>query len=176
MTERVARTSAIRDRRAAFTALAETELTGAYRLAAVILGDPWQAEDATHDAVLQAWLRFGSLRDGARFGGWFQRILVNVCRDRLRERTRRPTIGLVDPHAPAGDPTADVDDRLVLDAAFEQLTPDHRIALSLRYYADLTVNEIADLIGVPSGTVKSRIHFATLKMREALESAEGGRS
>ncbi len=90
MTDRAERATTLGDRRAAFEALADAELDGAYRLAGVILGDPWQAEDATHDAVVQAWLRYGSLRDPDRFGAWFQRILVNGCRDRLRQRSRRP--------------------------------------------------------------------------------------
>ena len=175
MTERLARTTAVGDRRTAFVALAEAELDGAYRLAAVILGDPWQAEDATHDAVVQAWLRYGSLRDPARFGGWFQRILVNICRDRLRERRRRPTAALVEVHAPAADAIGSVDDRLVLDAAFDRLSPDHRVVLALRYYGDRTVDQIADLLGVPAGTVKSRLHVAVERMREALASTEGQR-
>src|SRR5262245_43202935 len=90
MTERIQRVTGAADRRASFEAHVEAELDGAYRLAGVILGDRWLAEDATHDAVLQAWLRFGSLRDPERFPAWFGRILVNVCRDRIRERGRRP--------------------------------------------------------------------------------------
>src|SRR5262245_30243910 len=90
MTERIERAAVTDARRAAFEALADEELGGAYRLAGVILGDRWQAEDATHDAIVQAWLRFDSLRDRERFGGWFQRIVVNTCRDRMRERARRP--------------------------------------------------------------------------------------
>lgn len=168
MTERTERAAAIGDRRAAFEALADAELDGAYRLAGVILGDAWLAEDATHDAVVQAWLRYGSLRDPDRFGAWFQRILVNACRDRLRERARRPVGVLSQVQATGGDETAAVDDRLLLNDAFERLSPDHRVALALRYYADLTVDEIADRVGVPSGTVKSRIHVAVERMRDAL--------
>jgi RNA polymerase sigma-70 factor (ECF subfamily) len=161
------------DRRVAFEALADAELDGAYRLAGVILGDSWQAEDATHDAVVQAWLRYGSLRDPDRFGAWFQRILVNVCRDRLRQRSRRPVVTLTPERAPGRDGTPAIDDRLDLDRAFERLWPDHRVALALRFYADLTVDEIADRVGVPSGTVKSRIHVAVDRMRAALDAGDG---
>src|SRR5262245_66385292 len=90
MTERIQRATATDERRVTFASLVTPELDAAYRLAGVILGDRWLAEDATHDAVLQAWLRFGSLRDPERFPAWFGRILVNVCRDRIRERGRRP--------------------------------------------------------------------------------------
>jgi RNA polymerase sigma-70 factor (ECF subfamily) len=173
MTERVEHATIVDARRAAFEALADAELDGAYRLAGVILGDSWQAEDATHDAVVQAWLRFGSLRDRDRFGAWFQRILVNVCRDRLRERARKP-IALGGPvERPIDDRTTVVDDRLALDAAFGALSPDHRVALVLRYYADLPIDAIANLVGVAPGTVKSRIHVAVDRMRAALAATEG---
>ena len=168
MTDRAQRAAAVADRRAAFEALADAELDGAYRLAGVILGDMWQAQDATHDAVIQAWIRYGSLREVDRFGAWFQRILVNVCRDRLRQRQRRPVAGLGVARAAEGVDAAAIDDRLVLDDAFERLTADHRVALALRYYEDLTVDQIAERIGVPTGTVKSRIHFAIERMRAAL--------
>jgi RNA polymerase sigma-70 factor (ECF subfamily) len=168
MTDRTQRAATVVDRRAAFEALADAELDGAYRLAGVILGDTWQAQDATHDAVVQAWMRYGSLRDPDRFGAWFQRILVNVCRDRLRQRQRRPTAALGVARASGGVDATAIDDRLVLDDAFERLTPDHQVALALRFYEDLTVDQIAQRVGVPKGTVKSRIHFAIERMRTAL--------
>src|SRR5262245_12887866 len=175
MTERVERATAGDARRAAFETLADAELDRAYRLAGVILGDRWQAEDATHDAFVQAWLRFGSLREADRFGAWFQRILVNVCRDRLREKARRPIAVGSPVDRPEADRTSTVDDRLALDAAFGELSPDHRVALVLRYYADLPVDAIAEATGVAPGTVKSRIHGAVERMRAALGDDEGGR-
>ncbi|MFL5727355.1 MAG: RNA polymerase sigma factor [Chloroflexota bacterium] len=172
MTERVELASSTDVRRAAFEALITSELDGAYRLAGVILGDQWQAEDATHDAIVQAWLRFGSLRDPDRSRAWFGRILVNICRDRLRERGRRPIAVGAAVDRPTDDRTAAVDDRLLLDRAFATLSPDHRVALVLRFYADLPVDAIADLTGVPAGTVKSRLHVALERMRSALGSDE----
>jgi RNA polymerase sigma factor (sigma-70 family) len=173
MTERVERATAADTRRATFESLVAAELDGAYRIAGVILGDRWQAEDATHDAVVQAWLRFGSLRDPDRFAAWFGRILVNGCRDRLRERARRPiAVGPV-ADRPIDDRTGAVDDHLLLDRAFAGLRPDHRLALVLRFYADLPIDQIAELTGVPSGTVKSRLHVAIERMRDALAVDEG---
>jgi RNA polymerase sigma-70 factor (ECF subfamily) len=174
MTERIERATPADTRRAAFDALVAAELDGAYRLAGVILDDQWQAEDVTHDAVVQAWLRFGSLRDRDRFAAWFGRILVNLCRDRLRERVRRPIAVGAPADRPTDDRTAAVDDRIVLDRAFAELSPDHRVALVLRFYADLPVDAIAELVGVPAGTVKSRIHVAVSRMRDALGDDEGG--
>jgi RNA polymerase sigma-70 factor, ECF subfamily len=174
MTERLERATATDARRATFEALVAAELDGAYRLAGVILGDRWQAEDVTHDAVVQAWLRLGALRDADRFGAWFGRILVNLCRDRLRERGRRPIAVATVVEASVEDRTTTIDDRLLLDPAFAELSPDHRVALVLRYYADLPVDAIAELVGVPAGTVKSRIHVAVERMRAALAADEGG--
>jgi len=78
------------DRATAFAALLDRGLDTHYRLAAVILGDPVEAEDAVHDAAVVAWRGFASLRERDRFEAWFGRILVNGCRDRLRVRKRRP--------------------------------------------------------------------------------------
>src|SRR3954469_19623890 len=65
-------------------------LDRAYRYATLVLGSRSDAEDATHDAALAAWRRFGDLRDPDRFDAWFGRILVNSCRDQLRGRRRTP--------------------------------------------------------------------------------------
>ncbi len=81
-------------RATAFRRLVGFELDRAYRLAAVILGDRFEAEDAVHDAAENAWRRWSDLRDPDRFEAWFGRILVNVCRDRLRRRGRRTIVEL----------------------------------------------------------------------------------
>jgi RNA polymerase sigma-70 factor (ECF subfamily) len=170
MTSRTERASAVPDRRQAFAALAERELDAAYRLAGVILGDPFEAQDATHDAFVAAWRHYGSLKDPARFGAWMQRILVNTCRDRLRRRSRQPSVVEIDLSGlrAAGDAYGQVDDRIALDSAFDALSADHRLVLVLRFYSDLTVEQIADRLGVPAGTVKSRLHAATEKLNRAL--------
>jgi RNA polymerase sigma-70 factor (ECF subfamily) len=164
------RTTVAGDQRAAFATLSDLNLASAYRLAGVILGDPLEAEDATHDSVIKAWRRYGSLRDPSRFEAWFQRILVNICRDRLRRRRRWPLMDIDLAAEPVGgqDAYARVDDRLALDRAFEALSPDQRLAVVLRFYADLTVDEIAHRTGVPAGTVKSRLHTATERLHHAL--------
>ena len=77
------------ERAQAFLGLAEDHLDSAYRLARAILRDSNDAQDATHDAFEQAWRKWSTLRDPARFGQWFDRILVNTCRDRLRSARRR---------------------------------------------------------------------------------------
>jgi RNA polymerase sigma-70 factor (ECF subfamily) len=153
-----------------FEQLADRELDRAYRLAGLILGNFSDAEDATHDAFVRAWDRVVTLRDPAGFRPWFDRILVNVCRDRLR-RSRIVRFVPVDREALERigvDPL----DRLIVSsdlvAALTGLDPDLRIAVVLRFWADLTVDEIAARVGIPAGTVKSRLHRAVGQMRSRL--------
>ena len=78
-------------RDAAFVRLADKHLDQAYRLARAILRDAGEAQDATHDAFVQAWRKWETLRDPSRFEAWFDRILVNTCRNRLRAGRRQAT-------------------------------------------------------------------------------------
>ncbi len=154
----------------AFTALVELRLDDSFRLAQLILRSPADAEDAINDAFLAAWNGRRTLRDPARLDAWFSRIVLNACRDRLRHRRRHPVERLPDePVLRAPDRHAVVDDRLAIEAAFDRLKPDHRIVLVLRFYRDLTVDQIASVIGVPAGTVKSRLHHALRDMRGVLD-------
>jgi RNA polymerase sigma-70 factor, ECF subfamily len=152
-----------------FSALVDRHLDSAYRLASVILGDPAEAEDAAHDAAVLAWRSFGSLRDRSRFEPWLCRIVTNVCRDRLRSRLRHPVSELPsddDPTLPAiADSTGRVAVRDAIGGAFELLDPDERIVIAMRFYRDLQIEEIASRLGLPSGTVKSRLHRALGRMR-----------
>jgi RNA polymerase sigma-70 factor (ECF subfamily) len=165
-------------RAAAFRELADRHLAASYRLARAILGDGPEAEDATHDAFETAWRAWGTLRDVERFERWFDRILVNTCRNRLRRRRAVELVRDISPSI-AVDPGAAVagaQDRDEIGRAIATLSPDHRIVLALRFYRDLPVSEIAARTGVPVGTVKSRLHHAVLEMRRALcETAEATR-
>lgn len=120
-------------RAAAFTTLAEEEIDAAYRLATLILRDAVEAEDAVHDAFVTAWRNWASLRDPARFDAWFGRILLNVCRMRLRARRRQG--GLVDISTVLGASSRDPDPAVVagqrdaIERGFSRLSPDHRIVV-----------------------------------------------
>jgi RNA polymerase sigma-70 factor (ECF subfamily) len=156
-------------RTASFQRLADENLEPSYRLARVILGNRTDAEDAVHDAFVTAWKRWGSLRDSQRFVPWFQRILVNTCRDRLRTNSRRREQDIDRaPPAMAPDAYGVVDELDRMSRAFARLEADHRIVLALRYYHDLAVDDIAGILGVRPGTVKSRVHRAQSRMREVL--------
>ncbi len=156
----------------AFAALTRRQVDRAYRLAWAILGDDADADDATQDAFTIAWRRRTDLRDPARFDAWFSRILINACRERLRQRNRHPVRQLDEaPEVAIGDDSRDAATRDAVWTAVRRLDADHRIVVVLRYWADLTVDEIAERVGVPAGTVKSRLHYALRSMRPSLEDA-----
>ena len=161
------------ERAQAFLRLADHHLDAAYRLARAILRDSTDAQDATHDAFEQAWRKWSTLRDPERFEPWFDRILVNTCRDRLRSSRRRATDISVEVAISAGDPFAQAHDRDVLANAIATLPPDHRVVVALRYYRDLPVDEIASRLGIPAGTVQSRLHYALKRLHAAIDTADG---
>jgi RNA polymerase sigma-70 factor (ECF subfamily) len=151
-------------------------LDRAYRYATLVIGDRADAEDATHDAAITAWRHFGELRDPARFEAWFGRIVVNACRDRLRAGRRRPIHVELDPELATADANDALAGRDALAGAIATLSVDHREVIVLRFYADLTVDQIAARTGVGTGTVKSRIHYALRQLRAAVDAEGEGRS
>ena len=153
-----------------FQRLVARELAGAYRTAALMLGDDHEAEDATQDALLRAWERLDGLRDPDRAGAWFGRILINVCRDRLRER--RTTIVRWAGQEVAAGPSRESVEREGVRELLAALSPDQRIAVVLRYYADLSIEEIARQTGSRTGTVKSRLHYGLRLLRAAYEARD----
>jgi RNA polymerase sigma-70 factor (ECF subfamily) len=160
-------------RAAAFQDLVDRHLDASYRLARAIVGDPFEAEDATHDAIVRAWRQWPTLRDRDRFEAWFHRILVNTCRNRLRQRrTLRPIEGSVELSVADEGHVGRPEEREWMGEALARVSPDHRAVLALRYYLDLPLGEIATRLGIPEGTVSSRIHYALAALRSALEELE----
>lgn len=160
------------ERKAAFDRLAERHLAESYRLAALILGDRSEAEDATHEAAIRAWRAWSTLRDRDKFEPWFQRILVNVCRSHAqRRRVREVAVDQLESSMP--DPNAEMAERAAIRAALGRLTPAHRVVVVLRFYADLSIEEIAERTGDRAGTVRSRLHYALRELRAAYDA--GGR-
>jgi RNA polymerase sigma-70 factor, ECF subfamily len=157
------------DTRERFLRQAGGELDRAWRLAGLILGDRHDAEDATQEALIRAWSGLGSLRDPAGFQAWFDRILVNVCRDRLRRRARIRFLPLDEGGAAAvPDPFRDVLDRDETLRALAVLDADERLVVVLHYWADLPLADVAARAGWPLGTVKSRLHRALGKVGRQL--------
>ncbi len=149
--------------------VAELLLAGvpeAHRLASWILRDPVGAEDAVQEALLRAWSRRRDIRfELGEPHRWFMRIVVNVCRDDLRRRRRQPVTTIELAAEPRWTPAA-ADD---LGPVIARLTDDEQIVLGLRYGRDLTIPQIAIHIGLPEGTVKSRLHYALEHVRAALD-------
>ncbi|MGH2467715.1 MAG: RNA polymerase sigma factor [Candidatus Limnocylindrales bacterium] len=182
----VARLDSDRTRERAFAELVDRHaLDRAYRLATLILGDRSEAEDAAHDAALAAWRHLDDLRDPARFEAWFGRILVNVCRDRLRAR-RRVSVRqiaadvsdeiVVRSGPRVADPTEGVARHQQMAQALASLNDAQREVVILRFYLDLSIDQIAARLGSRPGTIKSRLHYALLQLRAAYDRpTEGGR-
>jgi RNA polymerase sigma-70 factor (ECF subfamily) len=157
---------------AAFQALADEHLDAAYRLARVILRDQAEAQDATHDAFVQAWRKWSTLRDPERFEQWFDRILVNACKDRLRRATRTVARDISDElDVATPDPYTRTHERDAIEQALATLSPDHRVVVALRFDRDLTTDEIARRLDIPVGTVNSRLHYALRKLHAVIDAA-----
>ena len=136
-----------------------------------ILRDMDLAEDATQQALLTIWRDLPQLRDPARFDAWSYRLLVRACYAEVR-RTRRwtPNLRLLTADEPqTTDATTSVHDRDQLDRGFRRLSIDHRAVVVLHHYLDLSIDEVADTLGVPAGTVRSRLHHAMRGLRAALD-------
>ena len=161
--------SPLEARRARFVELASPELDRAYRLSGLLLGSASEAEEAVQEALATAWRSFGSLRAADKFGAWFDRILVNGCRDRLR---RRKVVRFVPiegaPETAVADPFSAVLER---DAGLRHLAvlgPDELAIVLLHYWADLPLVDVAVRLDIPVGTVKSRLHRGLDRMRAQL--------
>jgi RNA polymerase sigma-70 factor (ECF subfamily) len=161
-------------RRQAFERLTDRRLLQAYRLATLVMRDPAEAEDAVHDAAVTAWTRFDELRDHDRFDAWFDRIVVNACRQRLRRRVLRPVAVADPPEVPLADGATVRAERDVLRRALERLTPEHRAVVVLRHLEGYSTSEIAERTGEREGTVRSRLHYALRELRAAYDAASRG--
>lgn len=154
----------------AFGILAAGAIKRLHGVAYRILRDADRADDATQQALMTAWDHLRSLRDPDRFDAWTYKLVVHAAyREARRDRAERNAVRWLAPRecveSPAPDAIADRDE---LEQAFKTLSPEHRAILTLRYYADLPFAEIADILGIPVGTVGSRLYHATRRMREAL--------
>ena len=162
-------------RREAFERLTDQRLLRAYRLATFVLRNASDGEDAVHDAAVLAWTRFDELRDRSLFDAWFDRIVINVCRQRLRRRGIRPLVMDVTPVVPLADGASGRAEHDALRRALGRLTPEHRAVVVLRHLEGYSIGEIAARTGEREGTVKSRLHYALRELRAAYDAAERGK-
>lgn len=156
----------------AFSLLATAAIGHLFGLARLILRDEERAQDAVQDAFVNAWLDIRALRDPERFDAWIHRLLIRSCyRNAKTERTRRRVeVPLLETDAtPVADLESSVVARDQLERAFRQLSTEHRAALVVHHYLDLTDGEAAVVLDVPIGTFKSRLNRAGQALRAAVD-------
>ena len=156
--------------REAFAVLVHQVSDALYSVAVRILRDPGLAEDALQNALVLAWRRLPKLRDAERFEAWIHRILVHACYDESqRARPWVATIRVLPANGPSTpDGTDAVADRDELERAFRRLTLEQRAVFVLHHYVGLPLVEIAELLEIPAGTARSRLHYALAGLRDAL--------
>jgi RNA polymerase sigma-70 factor (ECF subfamily) len=155
----------------AFSELTRRSVDKLYAIARLIVRDDDQAEDATQEALVAAWRHIRSLRDPARFDAWLRRMLVRACyREAAKQQHWRRIETQIQPFAMEGaDPGLEIADRDQLERGFSRLSPDQRALIALHFYLGLPMQETAEIVGLPVGTVKSRLFRATQQMRAALD-------
>jgi RNA polymerase sigma-70 factor (ECF subfamily) len=144
-----------------------------------MLSDPQLAEDVVQETMLRAWRKSGTL-DPARgsIGGWLVRVAQNIAIDRMRARRARPQ-EVDEAHTEAstwsvGDHATRTVESLYVNHALRTLSPSHRAVLHEVYFADRTCAEAAVVLGIPVGTVKSRLYYALRQLRVAIEAEQAG--
>ena len=154
---------------ARLVALSIGRLNGIARL---ILRDQGLAEDAVQDAFVDAWRSLPGLRDPDRFEAWLTRLLIRSCQDSRRRAIRHRTVEL---QLELGDGPRVADHQVTLAVAdqlersLRRLTIDQRSVLVLTYYLDLSIAEAAAVIGIPTGTMKSRLNRAISALRATVD-------
>jgi RNA polymerase sigma-70 factor (ECF subfamily) len=136
-----------------------------------ILRDTDLAEDATQQALLAIWRDLPQLRDPARFDAWSYRLLVRACYvEGRRNRQWAPNLRILPTDELAGpDALGSVVDRDQLERGFRRLSIEHRAVVVLHHYLDMPIESVAETLGVPVGTVRSRLLHAMRGLRAALD-------
>jgi len=153
----------------AFELLVRAQIDRLYGAARTMLRDPELAEDAVQQALVRAWRDLRALRQTDRFGPWLQKLLVRACYDEARRR-RRWSAGVR--ALPVADDTSlasVVADRELIERGLAAISADHRVVLTLHFYLELTPTEIGDRLGIPAGTARSRLHYALIALRAAVD-------
>jgi RNA polymerase sigma-70 factor, ECF subfamily len=161
--------------RSAFTLLMERHERRVYNLCLRMVGDLDDASDATQDAFLTAYRKLSSFRGEAAFTTWLHRVAINASYDLLRKRGRAPVLASSKDHAvederiePAPDHADETTGAIEVQRALLAIPEEFRAALVLHDAQDVPVQEVADILGVPVGTVKSRLHRGRVALARAL--------
>jgi RNA polymerase sigma-70 factor (ECF subfamily) len=156
----------------AFSSLVDASIDRLHGLATLILRDPDRAQDAVQEALMSAWKDVRALRDPDAWDAWLHRITVWACYRAAKKERRRVAVELRVVPDPARSTTPDAGivlaDRDLIERQLNDLPIDHRAVIVLRFYLDLPLEEVGDILGIPVGTVKSRLHRALASLRESM--------
>ena len=160
----------------AFTELVKASYPRLFGVANLILRDSDRAKDAVQDGLMQSWRHIRSLRDPEAWDAWLHRTTVRACYKVARKEKRRSLVELhvtADP-ATAGIPDASssIAERDRLGRELDRLDIDRRAVIVLHFYLDLPLTEVAEILGIPTGTAKSRLHRGLAAMRESMVTPE----
>ena len=157
--------------REAFSTLAEQSIGHLYDVAQLMLRDSDLAQDAVQEALILTWRDLRALRDPDRFTAWMHRILVRCVYRAATQERRQAAVRVLDTgdDRAISDSSHELEDRDQIDRGFRRLKPELRAVLVVHHYLGLTYDEAAEVLGVPAGTVKSRLNRATIAMRAELD-------
>ncbi len=154
----------------AFGVLAAASIDGLYAIAVRVVHDRDRAEDAVQSTLLKAWRDLPSLRDPARFDAWLHRLLIRACYDEARrQRAHVANVRVVWLEPSEVDSAGRVADRDQLERAFHRLPVEQRAVIVMHHYECLPLTEVAEALGIPVGTARSRLHYALRTLRGAVE-------
>ena len=136
-----------------------------YRIAWSYMGNNQDVEDAVQDALVKAWEKRDTLRDLKQFRPWMARILTNRCRDMLRRRRKFSFIPLEDAAAQEAEPPEEI---APVVEAMEKLNPELRTLVTLHYVDGYSIQDLADNLGIPESTVKTRMRSARKQLGRTL--------
>jgi RNA polymerase sigma-70 factor, ECF subfamily len=153
----------------AFHLLVDRHADRLFRLAYSLVGNAADAEDVVQETLAGAFRGSRAFEGRSSVGTWLTRILVLQAAKWRRDRKLAAPLELMEGRLGKEGGVAAAEQRMDLNAALEQLTPEHRQVMVLREYEQLSYDEIAEVLGVPRGTVESRLHRARAEMRQKLK-------
>lgn len=139
-----------------------------YRLAYIYMRDQEEALDAMEDMILKVFENIKGLKDEKAFFSWSKTILVNCCKQSLRKKKKVVLLQEL-PEEPYADSVSEHEDQMAVEAHLAELNPKYQEVLRLRFVLDMEYETIANLLKIPLGTVKSRIHTGLQKLRQRME-------
>lgn len=163
----------------AFSDLARASFARLFGAAKLILRDEDRAQDAVQEALVLAWKHVRALRDPEAWDAWLYRLTVRACYRLARSARRRDVVELhVEPEPPStgGDFTGTLVERDRLGRELGRLPVDQRAVMVLHFYLDLPLTDAADILDIPVGTAKSRLHRGLDALRSSLSAEAAGES